>query len=126
MLVEKPECATLEEAEGMVFACDSAGVLLMVAYPKRHEPSFDFGLSRIRAMRYIRLVQVNHFHPSNDLHTAEFSFDRAKDISEKTWEERQVIEEDATLVAKALGVNSVDDTVVRAYQMVNGSLIHDN
>ena len=70
-------------------------------------------------MRDIRLVQVNHFHPSNDLHIAEFSFHRAKDISEKTWGKLRA--SDATLVAKSLGV----DTLVRACQMVNGILMHD-
>ena len=125
VLVEKPACTTLEEAEAMVSACDSAGVRLMVAYPKRYESSFDFALPRIRAIRDIRLVQVNHFHPSNDLHMAEFSFHRAEDVSEKMREERKGMEEEATLVASALGVTSVDDTLVRAYQMVNGSLIHD-
>ena len=123
VLVEKPACATMDEAEAMVSACDAAGVRLMVAYPKRHEPSFEFALPRIRSMRDIRLVQVNHFHPSNDLHMAEFSFHRAIDISQKALEERHA--SDARLVAKALGVSSVDDTLVRAYQTVNGSLIHD-
>src|SRR5215469_1680185 len=39
VMVEKPMCTTAREAQAMVEAADQAGVLLMVAYMKRHEPA---------------------------------------------------------------------------------------
>lgn len=40
VLVEKPMCFTAAEGEAMIAAADSAGVVLMVAYPKRYDPAF--------------------------------------------------------------------------------------
>ena len=77
VLVEKPACVTIAEAQSMIDACDAAGVVLMVAYPKRYEQSYAYAASRVRAMDDVRLIQINHLHPSNDLHMAEFSFHRA-------------------------------------------------
>ena len=74
VLVEKPACITLREARAMIDACDAAGVVLMVAYPKRYEPSYAYAARRVKAMHDVRLIQINHLHPSNDLHMAEFSF----------------------------------------------------
>src|ERR1700732_247205 len=42
VLVEKPMCTTVREAEAMAAAAEGAGVILMVAYMKRHEPAYRF------------------------------------------------------------------------------------
>src|SRR6516164_712102 len=42
VLVEKPMCTTVGEAEAMVAAAEKAGTILMVAYMKRHEPAYQF------------------------------------------------------------------------------------
>ena len=44
ILVEKPMCTTVGEAEAMVAAAERAGVVLMVAYMKRHEPAYLSGV----------------------------------------------------------------------------------
>ena len=94
----------------------------MVAYPKRFEPSYAYAAGRVKAMHDVRLIQVNHLHPSNDLHMAEFSFHRASLPDAVVARLREL---DAKLVAEALGLNDPAAELVRAYQMVNGSLIHD-
>jgi hypothetical protein len=80
VFVEKPMCTTVREAEAMVAAADKAGVLLMVGYMKRHEPAYQFAQARVREMSDVRFIQVNHLHPSNDLHTSEFKVRRFDDI----------------------------------------------
>ena len=122
VLVEKPACATLREARAMIDACDAAGVVLMVAYPKRYEPSYAYAASRVRAMDDVRLIQINHLHPSNDLHMAEFSFHRANLPDDVMARLRAA---DTALIAEALGLDAPADHLVRAYQLCNGSLIHD-
>src|SRR5213079_3315926 len=80
VFVEKPMCTTVREAEAMVAAADSAGVILMVAYMKRHEPAYRFAQEHVRAMTDVRFIQVNHLHPDNNLHTSEFKVHRFDDI----------------------------------------------
>ena len=106
----------------MIDACEAAGVVLMVAYPKRYEPSYAYAASRVRAMDDVRLIQINHLHPSNDLHMAEFSFHRANLPDDVAARLRAA---DTALIAEALGLDSPADHLVRAYQLCNGSLIHD-
>ena len=122
VLVEKPACVTLAEARSMIDACDAAGVVLMVAYPKRYEPSYAYAARRVRAMQDVRLIQINHLHPSNDLHMAEFSFHRANLPDDVVARLRAA---DTALIAEALGLEDPAEELVRAYQLANGSLIHD-
>lgn len=126
ILVEKPMCTTVAEAEAMVAAAERAGVILMVAYMKRHEPAYHFTERRVRAMADIRFVQVNHLHPDNGLHTAEFKVHRFDDIPAAVREGWQV--EQRQLVAQALGYPdgaAVPDDILFAYNIILGSMIHD-
>ncbi len=126
VLVEKPMCTNVAEAEEMVAAADKAGVILMVAYMKRHEPAYQFAQARVRAMADIRFIQVNHLHPDNGLHTAEFKVHRFNDIPPSI-REASTAEHDA-LVAEALGypdVASLPPDINNAYSIILGSMIHD-
>lgn len=40
ILVEKPACYAVREAEAMVSAAERAGVVHIVTYPKRYEPAY--------------------------------------------------------------------------------------
>ncbi len=126
VLVEKPMCTTVAEAEAMVAAAERAGVVLMVAYMKRHEPAYQFARARVRAMADVRFVQVNHLHPDNSLHTAEFKVRRFDDIPARVREEWR--EERDRLVADALDYHdgaAVPDDITFAYNIILGSMIHD-
>jgi predicted dehydrogenase len=126
VLVEKPMCTTVREAEAMVEAADRAGVLLMIAYMKRHEPAYRFAQQKVAEMSDVRFIQVNHLHPDNDLHTAEFKVHRFADIPAEVraaWQAEQ-----HELIAEALeypaGV-AVPPAIARAYNLILGSMIHD-
>ncbi len=126
ILVEKPMCTTVAEAEAMVAAADKAGVILMVAYMKRHEPAYQFVQSRVAAMSDVRFVQVNHLHPDNGLHTAEFKVHRFDDLPAGTREAWQ--QEQNQLIADALDYESpaaLPDDINFAYHIILGSMIHD-
>lgn len=126
ILVEKPMCTTVAEAEAMVAAAERAGVILMVAYMKRHEPAYQFVQERVRAMRDVRFVQVNHLHPDNSLHTAEFKVHRFDDIPARVRADWQ--REQHALVARALDYpanETVPDNILFAYNIILGSMIHD-
>jgi predicted dehydrogenase len=125
ILVEKPMCTTVREAEAMVTAAERAGVILMIAYMKRHEPAYQFARQRVGEMSDVRFIQVNHLHPDNDLHTAEFKVRRFDDLpvrAREAWREEQ-----AELIAEALDYppGGVSDAIARAYNLILGSMIHD-
>lgn len=126
VLVEKPMCTTVREARAMVEAADRAGVLLLVAYMKRHEPAYQFAQQKVQEMSDVRFIQVNHLHPDNDLHTAEFKVRRFDDLSpdlRTRWQAEQ-----HELIAEALDYPSggtVPDGIARAYNLILGSMIHD-
>src|SRR5262249_4395400 len=126
VLVEKPMCTTVREAEAMVEAADRGGVLLMIAYMKRHEPAYQFAQRRVAEMSDVRFIQVNHLHPDNDLHTAEFKVRRFDDIP-SDFRARSQLEQQA-LIAEALGYpdgGSVQSEIAHAYNLILGSMIHD-
>jgi predicted dehydrogenase len=126
VLVEKPMCTTVAEAEAMVDAAHRAGVLLMVAYMKRHEPGYKFAQQRVREMSDVRFIQVNHLHPDNDLHTAEFKVHRFADIPAEIIERGRA--EHQAVVAQALELPpgaTVAEDLGHAYNLILGSMIHD-
>jgi predicted dehydrogenase len=126
VLVEKPMCTTVAEAEAMVAAAERAGTVLMVAYMKRHEPAYQYAQARVREMSDVRFVQVNHLHPDNALHTAEFRVHRFDDIPAALREATGA--EYRRGVAEALGYGEgeeVPPAVARAYSTILGSMIHD-
>jgi predicted dehydrogenase len=59
VLVEKPMAFNLDEAEAMVEAAESAGVVLMVAYMKRYDPGYLYGQRLMREMQDVRLIRVH-------------------------------------------------------------------
>jgi predicted dehydrogenase len=126
VLVEKPMCTTVREARAMAEAADRAGVLLMVAYMKRHEPAYLFAQQKVLEMSDVRFIQVNHLHPDNDLHTAEFKVRRFDDIppdARTHWQTEQ-----QELIAEALDYAdgaTVPVEIARAYNLILGSMIHD-
>lgn len=123
VFVEKPMCTTVREAEAMVAAADKAGVLLMVAYMKRHEPAYQFAQQRVREMSDVRFIQVNHLHPDNSLHTSEFKVHRFDDLPRQVLDESR--QRERALIGEALDLPEVSDAIARAYNLILGSMIHD-
>ena len=126
VLVEKPMCTTVAEAEAMAAAAAKAGTVLMVAYMKRHEPAYQYAQARVREMSDVRFIQVNHLHPDNSLHTAEFRVHRFDDIPDAAREATAAAYRRG--VAEALGYGEgeeVPQAIERAYSIILGSMIHD-
>jgi predicted dehydrogenase len=124
IMVEKPMCTTVREAQAIVDAADRAGVMLMIAYMKRHEPGYQFAQSKVAEMDDVRFIQVNHLHPDNDLHTAEFKVRRFDDLPADLRTRSQI--EQQSLIAEALDyADTVPDEIARAYNLILGSMIHD-
>lgn len=125
VLVEKPMCATRAEGEAMVAAADAAGVVMMVAYMKRHDPAYRYAAERVAGMADVRFVQVNHLHPDNGLHLRRFPLVQPDDLPagagkalEAAWR---------PLIAEALGVpeDAIPPHERTAFWWVLNSMIHD-
>jgi predicted dehydrogenase len=126
VLVEKPMCTTVAEAEAMVAAAEKAGTVLMVAYMKRHDPAYRYARARVREMSDVRFIQVNHLHPDNSLHLAEFRVHRFDDIPPDV--RGRTDAEHQRGIAEALGYaepHRVPAAIARAYSTILGSMIHD-
>ena len=127
VLVEKPMCTTVAEAEAMVAAAEKAGVVLMVAYMKRHDPAYRYAQARVREMSDVRFVQVNHLHPDNSLHLAEFRRAPLRRRPGGRARRRRTLEHQRG-IAEALGYGdpaAVPPAIARAYSTILGSMIHD-
>jgi len=123
VLVEKPMCTTVAEAEAMVAAAEGAGVLLQVAYMKRYDPAYRYAQARAAEMADLRFVQVNHLHPDNAAHLREFKLTRFDDLPSEAREQSRA--EGRRAVAEALGMAEVPPDIERAFRTVLGSMIHD-
>jgi predicted dehydrogenase len=77
-------------------------------------------------MSDVRFIQVNHLHPSNDLHTSEFKVRRFDDIPRRVREEWQA--QQTELIAEALNYGAsaeLPPAISHAYNLILGSMIHD-
>ncbi|MCK4457389.1 MAG: Gfo/Idh/MocA family oxidoreductase [Thermoplasmata archaeon] len=59
VLVEKPMCSTIEEAEKLVELAESAGLTLAVGHIERHNPVVDFAKKGIRDGRYGDVITIS-------------------------------------------------------------------
>jgi predicted dehydrogenase len=126
ILVEKPMCVTVAEAEAMVAAAERAGVVLMVGYMKQHDPAYRHAARLVAAMDDVRFVQVNHLHPDNRVHLARFPLLRFDDVPAEVRAEAAAAERRRN--AEALGYAAPDEippAVELAFFMVLHSFIHD-
>lgn len=126
VLVEKPMCTTVREAREIVAAAEATGVVLMVAYMKQYEPAYQYARERVREMSDVRFIQVNHLHPDNSLHVAEFDVVQFDDLPAEVREASDA--EHRNLIAEALDYengNAVPAAMHYAYSMILGSMIHD-
>jgi predicted dehydrogenase len=122
VLVEKPMCLTLREADAMVAAAERSGVTLMVAYMKRYDPGYRYAHEIVRGLHDVRYVQVNVLHPAEPPNYAHHRLHRSSDVDAATVGRLQ--EESRALVRESIG--DVPEHVVRNYlEVLTGSVIHD-
>ena len=122
VIVEKPMCFTLREADEMIATAERTGVRMMVSYMKRYDPGYRYGRDAVQAMESPRYVQINVLHPDPDLYYAHHRIKRFRDISPETLATLQA--EDDQLTIEAIG--DVPPLLRRIYRdIVLGSMCHD-
>ena len=120
VFIEKPVCTSLQEADAMIAAAGQSGKVCQAGYMKVHDPAFELAKREIDAMDNIKFVQINHLHPSNELHLSQFTLKQFDDLPTGAAEERQAALETAR--RQAYG-----DLADRAEPVcgIAGGLIHD-
>ena len=119
--IEKPMCYSLREADRIIEAAEASGRVAQVGYMKLHEPAFELAQQEVATAEDVRFVQVNHLHPSNDLHVGQFRTRHFDDIPESAREQSQRAQHEA--VAEAIG--EVPPKLRSMFFTVSGSMIHD-
>jgi predicted dehydrogenase len=65
VLVEKPMCVTLEEADAVIAAEREMGVVIQVGYMRRYAPAFVEACKRVAALDTIRFARIHDFLGEN-------------------------------------------------------------
>ncbi len=89
VLVEKPVASSLQEIDRMIAAQEMAGKVGQAAYMKIYDPAFLMAKQEIDAMDDYHFVQINHLHPHNELHLAQFRLRYFDDVPASAAEERR-------------------------------------
>ena len=122
VLVEKPMCFTLREADAMIAAAQRNDVTLMVAYMKRYDPGYRYAREIVRGLDDVRYVQVNVLHPDEPPNFAHHRLHRGTDVAPTTL--ARLRDEYDALVREVLG--DVPALVATNYaEVLLGSIIHD-
>jgi predicted dehydrogenase len=123
VLVEKPMCITLEDADTIVAERDRTGLIVQVATMKRYDPAYRRLLSDLpstaEALRYISVV-VND--PEVDPYFAPWEIVRGTDVPETVLLEARQSEADQ--VETAVGSRAPEVVWAFSYAFL-GSLLHD-
>jgi predicted dehydrogenase len=122
VLVEKPMCLTLAEAEAIVAAREAAGRQVMVAYMRRFAPAFLRAVEEVRRLDRINYVRVRDIIGRNRLIIEQSSVVyRPDDVPPDLARDRA--ERAARLVREAIG--EAPSELVRAYRLLCGLSSHD-
>jgi predicted dehydrogenase len=120
VFIEKPVCFSLQEMERMVAAQKRSGKMGQAGYMKVFDPAFEIARAEAEEME-VTFVQINHLHPNNNLHTAQFDIRRFDDIPAEAIEATNA----ARAAARTQAIGEVAPAVERAFHMLSGSMIHD-
>lgn len=121
LFIEKPMCFSLQETDAIIAAHQRAGTVGQVGYMKVYDPAYEYAKREVDGMDNIRFVQVNHLHPSNDLHVRQFHVERFDDIPAGVMEATR----DARRAARQEAIGDVPPPVEGAFYLLSGSMIHD-
>lgn len=80
VFVEKPMCYSAAEGAGMLAAASSGGVVLMVGYPKRHDPAYRRAAEQVRRLEDLRFVRLTTMEAPFQPYVAHYSLVRGDDI----------------------------------------------
>jgi len=122
VLVEKPMCFTLAEADQLIEAAEASRRTLMVGYMKRYDPGYRHARSLLPSLGELRYIQINVLHPAEAPYLNVHRLVRTGDVPAETLE-RLATEKDR-LATEAIG--PVSQTMKQIYtDVLLGSLVHD-
>ncbi|KAG0559956.1 hypothetical protein KC19_10G141900 [Ceratodon purpureus] len=123
VLVEKPLCYTLREADEIAAAAQRMGVIVMVAYMKRYDPGYRTAQTLLAGMEDVRYVQINTLHPAEDGYLSHHNILRSNNIPANLV--AMQVEANERLLDEAIGP-SVSESLRKVYSTVLiGSMVHD-
>jgi predicted dehydrogenase len=123
VLVEKPVCLSISDAERIVAARDAAGVQVMVGYMRRFAPAFVEAVGALERLGPIKYARVRDIIGQNRLIIEQTStVHRFDDIPAAASEDRAA--RARTQVAEAIGAESPGE-LVSAYRLLCGLGSHD-
>lgn len=122
VLVEKPVCLTVSDADEIIKARDEAGVQMMVGYMRRFAPAFIQGVEEVNQLGGIRYARIRDIIGQNRLMIEQSSnVYRPNDIPAEAMTDRQ--ERGKRMVQEAIGDAPQD--VKNAYRLLCGLNSHD-
>lgn len=122
VLIEKPICLTLDEADTIIRARDAAGVQVMVGYMRRFAPAFLEAVEHVRSLEEIRYVRVRDIIGHNRLFIDQSSAVLyPDDIPDDLKRDRQ--DRNRRMTREAIG--DVPLALARAYGLLVGLSSHD-
>jgi len=122
VLLEKPMCLTLADADAIIRARDEAGTQVMIGYMRRYAPAFTEAVELVRNMGPIRYARVRDLIGPNGYFIGQSSrVFRPTDIPEEAMAERKRLA--AQQAAEAIGDAPAD--LVSTYRLLNGLSSHD-
>lgn len=123
VLVEKPLCYTLREADAIAAAAKRAQVTVMVAYMKRYDPGYRTAQELLKGMDEVRYIQINTLHPAEDDYLAIHGILRFNDIPVEVL--KPLIDAEESLLDEAIG-RVLPASLRKVYSnIVIGSMVHD-
>jgi predicted dehydrogenase len=121
LLVEKPMCANLAEADELIDAVRATGVVGMVGYHKRYDPGYRHGRDLIQRMDNPHLVRLHDVIGPNDLFLAHYHILRVDDIDKSLLNRLDAEQAESYKIA----IGDQPDHVLRAYGLMLGLSTHD-
>lgn len=121
VLIEKPMCNNLEEADELIDAVNSKGVVGMVAYHKRYDPAYRIGQDAIRRLANPHLVRLHDVIGPNDMFLSHYDIIRVDDIDAAI--KKQLRSEQEASLRVAIGDQPA--AIMRAYGLLLGLSTHD-
>lgn len=123
VLVEKPLCFTLREADAIAEAARRKGVTVMVAYMKRYDPGYKTAQRLLAGMEDVRYVQINTLHPAEDEYLGIHGILRFNDIPAGVLGSLNAAQE--ALYDEAIGALKPDSLRNVYRNILLGSMVHD-
>jgi len=122
ILVEKPMCLTISDADKIIEARDKNGVQVMVGYMRRFAPAFLEGVEEVKKMEKIKYAKVRDIiGPNIKMIEQAHNVHRFNDIPQSAMEDRW--KRAASMVQEAIG--DAPDDIKNAYRLLCGLSSHD-